>query len=554
MSDSSSDSSSSESEEAVSVNTKVLRSRTVPINETDPSLRALVDTSVWPTKKRGVSFNLGLGEAIKKSIIAVSSTNIPNKMNKEEMLLSADKDRERQIRLSYEEELRRTKKQIEDEFQAALQRGLQEQDEMREALDQARAEIREKNEMLSRSGSKPSKGESSSTHEASAPLLPTYSTDALLRLLKESTTVADHKDEEDASSTEEDAAAPAERQSTSRVRRAFNVVSDSVIAPPPFTGRVNADPESWLELFQRYATHRHLGEEDKKTLFPLLMREAAADWLGTLPQETFNSYASLKEAFKRNYFSPTELSWQVQGSLWRESQRPEERVSDFVMRIRKGARRLSLDTTAICDIIVNGLRPQIRQHVLLQRGAGAAPQLEELVKFARLAEAVAVPTPDNTSNLLVEVMKAAAATNSEQAKELKGLANKVAALTLAQEDREVNAIQGPEQRGYGTPPQRVFKATPQRQQRNNWSNNSTGRTAEGGAREFRQQPTAQPQPVDNNNNDSCSRCGLIHAAGTCRAIGATCRNCQKLNHFARTCRAGRRPQQQQPLQQQQQRP
>jgi Retrotransposon gag protein len=176
--------------------------------------------------------------------------------------------------------------------------------------------------------------------------------------------------------------------------------------------------------------------------------------LGNLPAATFNSYADLKEAFKQNYFNPSELAWQLQGNLWKQEQRSDETVDSYVTRIRKGARKLNMEPTVICDVIINGLRPSIRMHVSLQRSGTGPPQLEELVRYARLTEAVVVPPAEDSTNLLLEVMKVTAASNEQQAEQLKKLTDRVAALTEAQEERQVNAIQYSTQQRSGPPTQR----------------------------------------------------------------------------------------------------
>jgi len=57
----------------------------------------------------------------------------------------------------------------------------------------------------------------------------------------------------------------------------LNTVSDSIIAPKPFTGKSDEDAEAWLDYLRRYAEHRCLQDSDLQTLFKLMMREAAAD-------------------------------------------------------------------------------------------------------------------------------------------------------------------------------------------------------------------------------------------------------------------------------------
>jgi hypothetical protein len=361
-----------------------------------------------------------------------------------------------------------------------------------------------------------------------------YSTEEALRILQQSTINTECSD--GTNTNEQGVQPPSTVFEPARLQSSLRTVSDSIIAPRPFTGRHNEDAEGWLQVFERYCTHRNLNAHEMKTLFPLMMRENSLNWIDTLPETAFRSYADLKEAFKGNYFEQPELNWQLQGNLWKESQRHDEKVEDFVTRIRRGALKLKFESSAICDIIINGLKPCLRMHVLLKTGNGAAPRLEDLVKSARLAEAVVVTAPDTSSNLLLEAMKLTAASNERQAKELQQLTSKVAALSELKEDQRVNAIQNSD-----STPRKFYKSSPQRQQRTNWSQVSAGRSTEGGAKNFRE-----------SNNDSqqtkerCSRCGLSHGRepGVCaaRREGVFCYVCKKPFHFSRCCPS--RPEQQ----------
>jgi hypothetical protein len=77
------------------------------------------------------------------------------------------------------------------------------------------------------------------------------------------------------------------------------VVSDSIIAPKPFTAKgADVDGEAWLEYFEHYAAHRQLSEEHELSIFKLLMREAAADWLSTVPGNVQSSYESCGKHLK----------------------------------------------------------------------------------------------------------------------------------------------------------------------------------------------------------------------------------------------------------------
>jgi hypothetical protein len=331
-----------------------------------------------------------------------------------------------------------------------------------------------------------------------------------------------------------------EKKVLSMAKSIFSV-SDSVIAPKPFTGKNGeGDAESWLEFFELYCKHRGLTPFEQLTLFPLLMREGAADWIATLSKQAFRSYDSLVTAFRDNYFVPVELRWKETGLLWNQAQRDDERVEDFVTRIRRGARRINMGEAQLTGIVLNGLRPTIRMHVL-QKGGDT---LNDLVKTAKLAEAVAPPSNDTTNALLLKVIQANAQANEKQTTEMKRLTAKIAALTEPNDGNIVNAVDRERASDQRVTAQRSFRRpTPQIQQRDNYARNFNTRTPAGGAAGFLQD--------DQRNNRAamgteCGRCGYQHAVGRCRAIGLDCKNCGKIGHFARMCRSARPQQPQQP--------
>ena len=320
-------------------------------------------------------------------------------------------------------------------------------------------------------------------------------------------------------------------------RNKLAAVSDTLIAPRHFSGKSGEDGESWLETFELYTEHKKLTNEEKRTLFRLMQRESAADYFSTLPAESLVTYDSLREAFIANYFGAPELRWKLTGSLWNESQKESERVDDFIVRIRKGARRLKLGQQDICDILLNGLKPVLRMHCI-QR---ATTTLEELVKAAKLAEALAPANSETSTNLILEAMRDSIRSNEKQAAEIKALTTRVAALALANADvRATNDQMAAAQ----TAERQQFRPRQQGQQRNNYAQQTNNRGSGGGGQQ--QQPSARYQtPVRQQQSQGtpCGYCGLWHEGKPCLAQGATCNKCGRLNHYARMCRSGRNNQQ-----------
>jgi len=273
-----------------SVNTKNLRSRVVEINETDPNLRAKVIEGVWGESSKVSTDHQNVGKIVqsvdKSSAMAQS----------QELVFAADNITHR------EEEFRQREEKIQREYERLRNREM-ELERLNDEIHKNMYEKKENDKWLS--------GPSYSVNEA------------LRRVTDASVTVGNESESQGLNDI------------GLRIMRMASA-SDSIIAPKHFTGRQgDVDAESWLEMFERYCEHKQMGNEGKRTLFPLFLREGASDWFGTLGREAFESYEKLRAAFVANYFGPVELRWQLTGSLWNQSQKADERVEDFVTRIRK---------------------------------------------------------------------------------------------------------------------------------------------------------------------------------------------------------------------------
>ena len=307
-------------------------------------------------------------------------------------------------------------------------------------------------------------------------------------------------------------------------------ISDTAVAPKPFTGRSSQDPEVWLEYFERYCDFRQLADEDRLKLLGILLHEGAADWFSTLPRARKATYNELLAAFKGNYYKSPELKWKEAGALWSQAQAPEERVEDFVTRLRKAAKRLEMPQEVLHYAVINGLRGPLRLHVVQQ----GVKTMDDTIRAAKIAEAAASTTTDAVTAMMLDAMKANARASEKQAAELKQLTARVATLTAAQTVAAADAGAGDRP---ANEPRRQLLPTPQNRQRQEYAQRAAART-EPGPRSFEpRRPDARQQQQP--QAPGCTRCGLTHRAGACRAEGQECRLCGRIGHFARVCRSAR---------------
>jgi hypothetical protein len=310
-------------------------------------------------------------------------------------------------------------------------------------------------------------------------------------------------------------------------------IPDSLIAPKPFMGNVeNQDPNDWLHTFELYSAFKGLDDEETCQLFVMLLQGTAADWLASI-EKSFPkppTFEQLKKAFTDNYFEPKELRWRQASDLWHESQHKNERVHEYVTRMRKLARQLDFPSEIIHMAIVQGFRAPIRAQVI-QKGLTT---LDETIRCAQLAESAEPLKDDTMSAALLELMKASLESSQKQATELHNLSGKVATMTsnVAQQaprrddDAHRNQIQQQTSRG-----PRFVKRTPQNIQRYNFPQPAANANTS--------EPQSFREPTD---HPVCTNCLLDHPTGQqdCRARGQVCFNCQRPDHFSPACRSAKR--------------
>jgi hypothetical protein len=196
---------------------------------------------------------------------------------------------------------------------------------------------------------------------------------------------------------------------TEEVKKLFQTlghlsISDAAFALQPFTGSSHCgdQAEKWLEQFSRYVAFKKLNEDDQLQLFHLLMKDQAADWLTSLPRFRKDDIHVLKDEFMKRHQMTRVEKWKQTADIWRRRQGPTEPVDDYIAAMQTAARRVKMSQSSLADAIIQGLRPEIRLHVL-HAGSETLEQILEAARISEAAHSANIGQATSTDKLAVKV-------------------------------------------------------------------------------------------------------------------------------------------------------
>ena len=130
-------------------------------------------------------------------------------------------------------------------------------------------------------------------------------------------------------------------------------------------------------------------------MLPLLLKGNANVWFSatTLPDTT---YEKLCEALKTQFHTESDV-WLLRQQLLNRKQTQNETVAQFTSEIRKLCQRLQVSAEESVNYLLNGLRPELKNYVILQRPKTFA----EAETHAKIREAIPeTKTGDRTDEIL----------------------------------------------------------------------------------------------------------------------------------------------------------
>ena len=337
--------------------------------------------------------------------------------------------------------------------------------------------------------------------------------------------------------------------------------------PSPFSGDLTQDPREFIRVFLLWKRFQNLDDSSATAAFALLLEGNASIWLQTIEKDKIQNLDELLDLFLKRYTNH-EQNWEATAKLWSSKQLKSQTTHQFIAATIVKAESLNLTKETIFAIVLQGLQPQIRSHVI----QSDVKNLDELAEHAlRFELAGAQNQTDKTeilealtefSNKLQDMQSHTIPPSRRDEAPIIELPKEILPL-LDKNDRPWQHIncdrtQSSDDPYSGAttayrdvvqkarPPQSNGPSTCQQNFRNQNRFNSSRPSSKVNSKAFapkfnRLTENCQtfyprvPHFKSENLSSRCNRCARRHDANFCPAIGAKCRACGFRNHFARAC-------------------
>ena len=168
---------------------------------------------------------------------------------------------------------------------------------------------------------------------------------------------------------------------------------------PTFSGQFNEDVNEFLTNFDRAANFHNWNDLRKAQALPLHLKDNASIWFNTSPDLVDKAYPELSAALKAQFHSASD-KWLLRQKLNDRKQLLTESVSEYAADIRRTCQRIDLPRSECVNYFVQGLKPEIKNYVVLQRPG----TLEEAENHAKLKESVPEKRNDDRIDEILKAM------------------------------------------------------------------------------------------------------------------------------------------------------
>ena len=189
--------------------------------------------------------------------------------------------------------------------------------------------------------------------------------------------------------------------------------SSSTRRPPPFHGYDSEDINRWLDKIENYLRLRRISLPSPTALAELIMNLAgpAEDFYYFLPPDQKGTYADLRDSL-RELFANDNQSWIIWQAVSTRQQGAMETLDTYLTDLTNKFRRLNITDAEKMRCFVQGLRPEIRETVLLKQPKSFR-EAEEMARLTCAVKTTMNNSPDsNMSAQLNNLSRTMNATNS----------------------------------------------------------------------------------------------------------------------------------------------
>ena len=159
--------------------------------------------------------------------------------------------------------------------------------------------------------------------------------------------------------------------------------SKMLVTFPVFSGDECEDVREFISNFARAGKLNGWNEDNLALGLPLYLKGHASIWFKTLENPDGMKFNELSAALI-SHFAYGASVWRIRQALSQRRQLENESVADFLYSIRSYCVQLNLPRSEWMHYFVLGLKPEIREYVILQQ----PKDLETAENFARLRESV----------------------------------------------------------------------------------------------------------------------------------------------------------------------
>ena len=141
-----------------------------------------------------------------------------------------------------------------------------------------------------------------------------------------------------------------------------------------------------------YAKFHRWSDEEYRQAFPLSLTGTAEIWYSTL-DKSFTSFEQLAKLFQDRFLSPTS-NWVLRQQLGQRKQASNESLNEYSADIRRRCQRLGIPIGEQLHYFIQGLRPDLRDYVILQQ----PKSLEDAENAARIKDSLGKPKSNLTAS------------------------------------------------------------------------------------------------------------------------------------------------------------